>query len=117
MTLAKAAAIATRAALWNSFNSRNNAPAISRNVTAQIEFSMTLPRSSVVMTACQEKHSANTINGTTVLEMFRTLSDFVNLANSRRVMAHCAAKQTSATVATERPINTLDNHMSNRQIR
>src|SRR6201999_1968879 len=31
--------------------------------------------------------------------------------------AHCAAKQTSATVATERPTATLDSQVSNRQIR
>src|SRR5262249_24689480 len=32
-------------------------------------------------------------------------------------MAHCAAKQSSASVATERPTTTLDNHISNRQMR
>ena len=32
------------------------------------------------------------------------------------MMAHWAAKQTSATVATERPTNTLESHVSKRQI-
>ena len=33
------------------------------------------------------------------------------------MIAHCAAKLTSATVATDRPIMTLDSHVSNKQIR
>ena len=33
------------------------------------------------------------------------------------MIAHCAAKQISATVATERPTKTLDSQVSNRQIR
>ena len=34
-----------------------------------------------------------------------------------RITAHCAANAISATVATERPTNTLDSQVSNRQIR
>jgi hypothetical protein len=32
------------------------------------------------------------------------------------MIAHCAAKQISATVATDRPTTTLDSHVSNKQI-
>ena len=35
----------------------------------------------------------------------------------RNTIAHCAAKQSSATVATERPTITLESQVSNRQIR
>src|SRR6516165_6324466 len=34
-----------------------------------------------------------------------------------RTIAHCAAKQISATVATDRPTVALDNQVSNKQIR
>ncbi len=37
--------------------------------------------------------------------------------NWYRIIAHCAAKQISATVATDRPTTTLDSHVSNKQIR
>ncbi|MGT2440234.1 hypothetical protein ACU4GH_35765 [Bradyrhizobium betae] len=33
------------------------------------------------------------------------------------MMAHCATKQSSATVATVRPTTTLDSQVSNRQMR
>jgi hypothetical protein len=58
-----------------------------------------------------------TINGTTTSETFTTLSAPTVSPNLPRMIAHCAAKQTSAMVATERPTRTLDSQVSNKHIR
>ena len=71
----------------------------------------------MVSTACHEKHSAIRISGTITQAMFMAVSAPVMAPSWCRIIAHCAAKQTSATVATERPTATLDSQVSNRQIR
>ena len=71
----------------------------------------------MVSTAYQEKHSAITSNGTITSAMLSVVSAFVIAPSWFRMTAHCAAKQSSATVATERPTTTLDSQVSNRQMR
>ena len=89
---------------------------ISKNVTAHSKFSKALPRKFVEITAYQEKHSATPISGRIAFEIFLAVSERATRASSRKTMAHCAAKHSSAIVATERPIRTLENQVSNRQI-
>ncbi len=45
-----------------------------KKATAQIEFSMALPRKFLVSTACHEKHSAITISGTITHAAFKVVS-------------------------------------------
>ena len=71
----------------------------------------------MVSTAYQEKHSASRISGTIALAAVRVVSAPAIQPSWFRMIAHCAAKQTSATVATERPTRTLESQVSNRQIR
>ena len=56
------------------------------------------------------------INGTITQAAFKVVSTPVIVPSRCRTIAHCAAKQTSATVATDRPTMTLDNQVSNKQI-
>ena len=71
----------------------------------------------MVSTAYHEKHSAIRINGTITHAAFKVVSAPVIVPSWCRMIAHCAAKQISATVATDRPTTTLDSQVSNRQIR
>jgi len=71
----------------------------------------------VVSTAYHEKHSAIRISGTIAHAAFKVVSAPVIMPSRCRIIAHCAAKQISATVATDRPTTTLDSHVSNKQIR
>ncbi len=71
----------------------------------------------MVSTAYQEQHSAIRISGTMIHATFSTVSDPVIEPSCCRMIAHCRTKQTSATVATERPTSTLDSQVSNRQMR
>ena len=71
----------------------------------------------MVSTAYHEKHSATTISGTTAHAMVKVVSAPVVVPSWCKTMAHCATKQTSATVATDRPTTMLDSHVSNKQIR
>lgn len=57
------------------------------------------------------------INGTITQAAFTVVSAPVIVPSWCRISAHCAAKQISATVATDRPTRTLDSHVSNKQIR
>ena len=57
------------------------------------------------------------INGTITHAAFKVVSAPVIVPNCCRIIAHCAAKLISATVATDRPTTTLDSHVSNKQIR
>src|SRR5271169_3333621 len=96
---------------------RMSAIAMSRKVAVHNEFSKTLPKKFVEITAYQEQHSASAISGTIALEIFFAVSECVTFASSRKTMAHWTAKQSSAMVATERPTSTLESHVSNRQMR
>ena len=58
-----------------------------------------------------------TISGTITHAAFRVVSAPVTVPNWCKIIAHCAAKQISATVATDRPTTTLDSHVSNKHIR
>ena len=68
-------------------------------------------------TAYHEKHSAMRINGTITNAAFKLVSDPVIVPSRCRIIAHCTAKQISATVATDRPTTMLDSQVSNKQIR
>jgi hypothetical protein len=57
------------------------------------------------------------INGTITHATFKMVSAPVIVPSWCRIIAHCAAKQISATVATDRPTTMLDSHVSNKQIR
>ena len=57
------------------------------------------------------------INGKIIHAAFTVVPAPVIVPSWCRIIAHCAAKQTSATVATDRPTTTLDSQVSNRQIR
>jgi len=57
------------------------------------------------------------INGKIAHAAFKAVSAPVIVPNWCRIIAHCAAKQISATVVTDRPTTTLDSHVSNKQIR
>src|SRR5215472_11724622 len=57
------------------------------------------------------------IKGTISHAALNVVSAPVIVPSWYRTMAHCAAKQISATVATDRPTVTLDNQVSNKQIR
>src|SRR3569832_796542 len=89
-----------------------NAPEI-----PQSEFSKTWPRLSVVSTAVQEQISAVTISGRMSRATMRATRLPVDCAVASSMTAHCAAKDSSAMVATVRPTMTLDNAMSNRASR
>ena len=102
---------------WNSGSNRQRPMPITKKVTAQIEFSMALPRKCLVSTAYQEKHSAITISGTITAAAFSVVSAPVMVPSCCRKIAHCAAKAISATVATLRPTVTLESQVSNRQMR
>ena len=58
-----------------------------------------------------------TINGTITHAAFKVVSAPVIVPSWCRMITHCATKEISATVATDRPTTTLDSHVSNRQIR
>ena len=70
-----------------------------------------------VNTAYHEKHSAIRINGTITHAAFKVVFAPVIMLSWYRTIAHCTAKQISATVATNRPTAMLDSHVSNKQIR
>src|SRR5262245_11215008 len=106
----------TEAGPLNSGRSRQRPMPIMRKQTPHIEFSMAVPKKFLVSTACHEKHSAMSINGTITQAALRVVSAPVIVPNRCRTIAHCAAKQTSAMVATDRPMVTLDSHVSNKQI-
>jgi hypothetical protein len=57
------------------------------------------------------------IKGTITQAALNVVSAPVIVPSWRRIMAHCAAKQISATVATDRPTVALDSQVSNKQIR
>ena len=57
------------------------------------------------------------INGTITQAAIKTVSAPVIVPNWCRMIAHCATKAISATVATDRPTTTLESQVSNRQIR
>src|SRR5258708_32900689 len=95
-----AAAIASWAAPRKRGTRRDSATPMSRKVAVHSEFSKTLPKKLVVITAYQEQHSASTIVGTMALEKFFAVSELATLPSAARTMAHCMAKQSSATVAT-----------------
>ena len=71
----------------------------------------------MVSTEYQEKSSATAMSGTTASAV--TLPTPLPVARdiSRSSSAHCAAKHSSAKVATERPTMTLESQVSNRQKR
>src|SRR4029077_10025572 len=71
-----------------------------KKAKAQIEFSMALPKWLVVNTAYHEKHSAIRINGTITHAAFEVVFAPVIMLSWYRTIAHCTAKQISATVAT-----------------
>jgi hypothetical protein len=71
----------------------------------------------LVSTAYHEKHSAIRISGTITQAAFKVVSAPVIMPSRCRTIAHCTAKQISATVATDRPTTTLDSQVSNRQMR
>src|SRR5580693_6006916 len=92
----------------NSGSRRHSATPTAKNATAQSEFSIAFQRKLVVSTAYQEKHSATMISGTITSAAFTTVPAPVIVPSFQRRIAHCATKQTSAIVATERPITTLE---------
>jgi hypothetical protein len=53
------------------------------------------------------------INGTITHAAPKVVSAPVIVPSWWRIIAHCTTKQTSATVATDRPIRTLESHVSN----
>ena len=57
------------------------------------------------------------MSGTITHAAFTVVSASVAVPSWCRIIAHCAAKQISATVATDRPTTTLDSQVSNKQIR
>ena len=63
------------------------------------------------------KSIPRSISGTITHAAFNVLSAPVMVPSRCSSIAHCTAKQSSATVATERPTMTLDSQVSNRQIR
>jgi hypothetical protein len=71
----------------------------------------------VVNTPYHEQHCAMRISGTIAHATVKAVSTPAIPPRWCRTMAHWAAKQTSATVATDRPTRTLDSQVSNRQIR
>src|SRR5262245_8235359 len=85
--------------------------------SAQRDSSMTWPRLEVVSTEYQEKSSATAMSGTTTRAVTRPtpLPVAFDISLSRR--AHCAAKHSSAKVATDRPTITLESQVSKRQKR
>src|SRR5580658_5808727 len=105
---AAAAAMANWAGPRKRGTRRDSAMPMSRKVMVHSEFSKTLPRKFVVITADQEKISATTMMGTMDLAMFFAVSELATLPSAYSTMAHCAAKQSSAMVATERPTMTLE---------
>src|SRR5579862_3476867 len=76
----------------------------------QMDSSAIWPMLEVVSTEYQEHTSATAISGTTAREAKRPSGLPVAREASRSMMAHWAAKQSSAQVATERPTMTLDTH-------
>src|ERR1700689_2991183 len=114
---AAAAAMANWAGPRKRGTRRDSAMPMKRKVMVHSEFSSTLPKKLVVMTAYQEQISASTIVGTMAFEIFFAVSELATLPSAKSTMAHCAAKQSSATVATERPTMMLESHVSNKQMR
>ena len=66
----------------------------------------------VVSTEYQEKISATAISGSTAWDINQPERLAVTRDTSRSSSAHCAAKHNSATVATARPMITLDQKLS-----
>src|SRR5689334_3313052 len=79
---------------------------------AQIDSSNTWPRLEVVSTEYQEQVSATTINGTMARDTRTAAALPTTCPTPRSSKAHCAAKHSSATVATERPTITVESHES-----
>ena len=71
----------------------------------------------MVSTEYQENSSATAISGTTTTEVTWPTPLPVAREIARSSSAHCAAKHSSAKVATERPTMTLESQVSNRQKR
>src|SRR5271155_4525811 len=88
-----------------------------RKAAVHNEFSKTLPRKFVEITAYQEQHSASAISGTIRREIFLAISECVVRPSSYKTMAHCRAKQSSAMVATDLPARMPESQVSNRQMR
>src|SRR3569833_960836 len=86
-------------------------------VTPHREFSKMWPRFDVVRTAVHEQISAVRIRGRMSRDTIRAVRLPVAWAMAWNRTAHCAAKQSSAAVATERPTMTLENQVSNRPSR
>src|SRR6187402_40790 len=72
------------------------------------EFSKMCPRLEVVRTAVQEQISAVMIMGMISFDTMRAVALEVDSAVAWSITAHCAAKASSATVATDRPTMTLE---------
>src|SRR5262245_30459243 len=106
----------TRAGPPSSGSNRQRPMPMMRKQPPHMEFSMALNKNFLVSTAYHEKHSAISINGTITQAALRVVSAPVIVPSRCKTMAHCAAKQTSAMVATDRPMVTLDSHVSNKQI-
>ncbi len=71
----------------------------------------------MVTTEYQENISAIAISGTITRERPSATGLRASIASTRSSRAHCAAKQSSAIVATDRPTATLDSHESTTQMR
>src|SRR5438552_91124 len=85
--------------------------------TPQSEFSKMWPRLDVVRTAVQEQISAVAMRGMMKRATTRATRLPVDCAVASSMTAHCAAKDSSAMVATDLPTSTLDNQVSNRPSR
>src|SRR5579872_6380255 len=106
----------TRAAPPNSGSNLQRPMTMMRKPTPHMEFSIALQKNFLVRTAYHEKHSAIRIKGTIAQAAIKVVFAPVIVPSRCRIIAHWATKQTSATVATDRPTVTLDSHVSNRQI-
>ena len=87
-----------------------------KKATAQIEFSMALTRvggqhrvPGEALGDDDQRHDSQAA--------VKVVSAPVIVPSWGRMIAHCAAKQISATVATDRPTRTLDSQWLNRQMR
>ena len=65
-----------------------------------------------MITAYHEQASAAATTGTIALAMLPALSARAARASALSTIAHCTMKQSSATVATDLPTNTLDSQVT-----
>src|SRR5687767_6178787 len=107
--------MAQRTGPSNSGSKQQRPIPTARKATAHIEFSMAWASELVVNTPYQQQHCATTISGTIAQAAVNAMSAPAIPPSWLRTRAHCAAKQISATVATDRPTSTLDSQVSNRQ--